>query len=148
VKDEVRAVNNMIEVFVKGIAVDEDNNHIVLLSDREETKVLPIVIGPIEAMAILMNMQGVAPNRPLTHNLLKNLLDLLGAEVEQVIITNIKDNVYYANLYVRHNKYNYEVDSRPSDAIALAVAYNAPIYMDMKLTEFTVNPSDLNVERQ
>ena len=80
-KDEVRAVNNMIEVFVKGIAVDEDNNHIVLLSDREETKVLPIVIGPIEAMAILMNMQGVAPNRPLTHNLLKNLLDLLGAEV-------------------------------------------------------------------
>ena len=80
-KDGVRAVNNMIEVFVKGIAVDEDNNHIVLLSDREETKVLPIVIGPIEAMAILMNMQGVAPNRPLTHNLLKNLLDLLGAEV-------------------------------------------------------------------
>lgn len=147
-KDEVRAVNNMIEVFVKGIAVDEDNNHIVLLSDREETKVLPIVIGPIEAMAILMNMQGVAPNRPLTHNLLKNLLDLLGAEVEQVIITNIKDNVYYANLYVRYDKYNYEVDSRPSDAIALAVAYNAPIYMDMKLTEFTVNPSDLNVERQ
>jgi len=141
-------VNNMIEVFVKGIAVDEDNNHIVLLSDREETKVLPIVIGPIEAMAILMNMQGVAPNRPLTHNLLKNLLDLLGAEVEQVIITNIKDNVYYANLYVRYDKYNYEVDSRPSDAIALAVAYNAPIYMDMKLTEFTVNPSDLNVERQ
>jgi len=71
VKDEVRAVNNMIEVFVKGIAVDEDNNHIVLLSDREETKVLPIVIGPIEAMAILMNMQGVAPNRPLHTTYLK-----------------------------------------------------------------------------
>jgi len=137
--------DNNIEVFVKGIAVDEDNNHIVMLSDKEEIKVLPIVIGPVEAMAILMNLQGVTPTRPLTHNLLRNLLDLLGAEVDQVIINNIKDNVYYANLYVRHKSYTYEVDSRPSDAIALAVAYNAPIYMNIKLTEFTVNSSDLNV---
>ncbi|MFY9430795.1 MAG: bifunctional nuclease domain-containing protein, partial [Acetomicrobium sp.] len=90
---------NNIQVFVKGIVVDENNNHVVMLSDQEETKVLPIVIGPVEAMAILMNMQGITPNRPLTHNLLKNLLDLLGAEVEQIIITNIKDNVYYASLY-------------------------------------------------
>ena len=108
---------------------------------------MPIVIGPVEAMAILMNMQGITPNRPLTHNLLKNLLDLLGAEVEQIIITNIKDNVYYANLYIKHDKYTFEVDSRPSDAIAIALAYNAPIYMNLKLIEFTVNPSDLNVDR-
>jgi len=138
---------NNIQVFVKGIVVDENNNHVVMLSDQEETKVLPIVIGPVEAMAILMNMQGITPNRPLTHNLLKNLLDLLGAEVEQIIITNIKDNVYYANLYIKHDKYTFEVDSRPSDAIAIALAYNAPIYMNLKLIEFTVNPSDLNVDR-
>jgi len=69
---------NNIQVFVKGIVIDENNNHVVMLSDKEETKVLPIVIGPVEAMAILMNMQGITPNRPLTHNLLKNLLDLLG----------------------------------------------------------------------
>ena len=138
---------NNIQVFVKGIVVDENNNHVLMLSDQEETKVLPIVIGPVEAMAILMNMQGITPNRPLTHNLLKNLLDLLGAEVEQIIITNIKDNVYYASLYVKHDKYTFEVDSRPSDAIAIALAYNAPIYMNLKLIEFTVNPSDLNVDR-
>ncbi|HOB10205.1 MAG TPA: bifunctional nuclease family protein [Acetomicrobium sp.] len=138
---------NNIQVFVKGIVIDENNNHVVMLSDKEETKVLPIVIGPVEAMAILMNMQGITPNRPLTHNLLKNLLDLLGAEVEQIIITNIKDNVYYANLYIKHDKYTFEVDSRPSDAIAIALAYNAPIYMNLKLIEFTVNPSDLNVDR-
>ena len=101
---------NNIQVFVKGIVIDENNNHVVMLSDKEETKVLPIVIGPVEAMAILMNMQGITPNRPLTHNLLKNLLDLLGAEVEQIIITNIKDNVYYASLYVKHDKYTFEVD--------------------------------------
>lgn len=138
---------NNIQVFVKGIVIDENNNHVVMLSDKEETKVLPIVIGPAEAMAILMNMQGITPNRPLTHNLLKNLLDLLGAEVEQIIITNIKDNVYYANLYIKHDKYTFEVDSRPSDAIAIALAYNAPIYMNLKLIEFTVNPSDLNADR-
>ncbi|MEG3065244.1 bifunctional nuclease family protein [Acetomicrobium sp.] len=138
---------NNIQVFVKGIVIDENNNHVVMLSDKEETKVLPIVIGPAEAMAILMNMQGITPNRPLTHNLLKNLLDLLGAEAEQIIITNIKDNVYYANLYIKHDKYTFEVDSRPSDAIAIALAYNAPIYMNLKLIEFTVNPSDLNVDR-
>ena len=138
---------NNIQVFVKGIVIDENNNHVVMLSDKEETKVLPIVICPVEAMAILMNMQGITPNRPLTHNLLKNLLDLLGAEVEQIIITNIKDNVYYANLYIKHDKYTFEVDSRPSDAIAIALAYNAPIYMNLKLIEFTVNPSDLNVDR-
>jgi bifunctional DNase/RNase len=138
---------NNIQVFVKGSVIDENNNHVVMLSDKEETKVLPIVIGPVEAMAILMNMQGITPNRPLTHNLLKNLLDLLGAEVEQIIITNIKDNVYYANLYIKHDKYTFEVDSRPSDAIAIALAYNAPIYMNLKLIEFTVNPSDLNVDR-
>ncbi|MGB3995466.1 MAG: bifunctional nuclease family protein [Acetomicrobium sp.] len=138
---------NNIQVFVKGIVIDENNNHVVMLSDKEETKVLPIVIGPVEAMAILMNMQGITPNRPLTHNLLKNLLDLLGAEVEQIIITNIKDNVYYANLYIKHDKYTFEVDSRPSDAIAIALAYNAPIYMNLKLIEFTVNPTDLNVDR-
>ena len=138
---------NNIQVFVKGIVIDENNNHVVMLSDKEETKVLPIVIGPVEAMAILMNMQGITPNRPLTHNLLKNLLDLLGAEVEQIIITNIKDNVYYANLYIKHDKYTFEVDSRPSDAIAIALAYNAPIYMNLNLIDFTVNPSDLNVDR-
>ncbi|HQA37051.1 MAG TPA: bifunctional nuclease family protein, partial [Acetomicrobium sp.] len=144
---EVKTMFNNIQVFVKGIVIDENNNHVVMLSDKEETKVLPIVIGPVEAMAILMNMQGITPNRPLTHNLLKNLLDLLGAEVEQIIITNIKDNVYYANLYIKHDKYTFEVDSRPSDAIAIALAYNAPIYMNLKLIEFTVNPSDLNVDR-
>jgi len=143
----VKTMFNNIQVFVKGIVIDENNNHVVMLSDKEETKVLPIVIGPVEAMAILMNMQGITPNRPLTHNLLKNLLDLLGAEVEQIIITNIKDNVYYANLYIKHDKYTFEVDSRPSDAIAIALAYNAPIYMNLKLIEFTVNPSDLNVDR-
>lgn len=135
-----------IEVEVQGVAVDQGGHHMVMLGDKEKKKLLPIVIGPVEARAIWMNLQGITAERPLTHNLLKNLLDLLGAKVQKVVITDIKEGTFYALLYLEHGGEIHKVDARPSDAIALALAFQAPIYIDLRLIEFTLDPADLNIQ--
>ncbi|MDK2883189.1 MAG: uncharacterized protein PWP58_1525 [Bacillota bacterium] len=135
-----------IEVEVQGVAVDQGGHHMVMLGDKEKKKLLPIVIGPAEARAIWMNLQGITAERPLTHNLLKNLLDLVGAKVQKVVITDIKEGTFYALLYLEHGGEIHKVDARPSDAIALALAFKAPIYIDLRLIEFTLDPADLNIQ--
>lgn len=135
-----------IEVEVQGVAVDQGGHHMVMLGDKEKKKLLPIVIGPVEARAIWMNLQGITAERPLTHNLLKNLLDLVGAKVQKVVITDIKEGTFYALLYLEHGGQTHQVDARPSDAIALALAFKAPIYIDLRLIEFTLDPADLNIQ--
>ncbi|HHV58455.1 MAG TPA: bifunctional nuclease family protein [Firmicutes bacterium] len=135
-----------IEVEVQAVAVDQSGNHMVMLGDKEKRKLLPIVIGPVEARAIWMNLQGITPERPLTHNLLKHLLDLVGAKVQKVVITDIKDGTFYALLHVEYGGEVHKVDARPSDAIALALAFDAPVYIDLRLIEFTLDPADLNIQ--
>jgi len=139
-------VNKMIELKVKTVTVDIAGNFTVLLVDKEREKmVLPIVIGGLEAQNILMPIQGVTPPRPLTPDLLKTAIEKLGGIVEKVVITDLKGNTYYAEIHINQNGQSIVLDSRPSDAIALAVRCNIPIFMNKWLVEFTYDMSDIKL---
>lgn len=133
----------MIKMEVKTVTADQGGNFLVLLMDEEEKKVLPISIGPLEAQAIALVLQGEIPPRPLTHDLLKSVCENLGGAMEKVVITDIRDNTFYAEIYLQFNGKNVVVDSRPSDAIALALRFQAPIFMVSKMVEFTYDYQDI-----
>ena len=101
---------------------------IVLLRTLDGTKFLPIWIGHPEAAAILMKLQGATTPRPMTHDLVTDMLGELGAEVVRITVTELKENTFYASITVQQNGSEIEIDSRPSDAIALAVRAEAPIF--------------------
>ena len=102
---------------------------IVLLKTAEGNRFLPIWIGPFEADAITMQLQGVPVTRPLTHDLLKTVIEQLGGEVLQIVINGLERNTYFARIVLDVDGDNVEIDSRPSDAIALAVRVSAPIFV-------------------
>ncbi len=138
----------MLEMKVKAITISQSGELTVLLADKAETKVLPIVIGPLEAQSIALPLQGEVPPRPLTHDLLKTVIGELGAGVEKIVVTSIKDNTYYAEIHLNHGGSKTVIDSRPSDAIALAIRSGAPIYMMPGLVEFTYDFKDIVVDDQ
>ncbi len=125
------------------IIADPDSGFSVLLADVGEKVVLPIGIGPFEAHAIAFPLQGEEPPRPLTHDLLKTLCESLGGTVEKVVITNAREGVFYAEIYLQRDGQSFSIDSRPSDAIALAVRFKSPIYMCPRLVEFTYKYEDI-----
>jgi bifunctional DNase/RNase len=133
----------LLPVKIKAVTLDQGGSFLVLLCDDKETKILPIAIGPFEAQSIALVLQGQAAPRPLTHDLLKTLCEQLEGTVEKVIITDIMDSTFYAEIYVRHKGQTLVIDSRPSDAIALALRCEAPIYMADKLVEFTYDYQDI-----
>jgi len=119
----------MIEVQVAHLGLDQNTNSpVVLLKERDGDRVLPIWIGPSEASAIAMELQGVKAQRPMTHDLLKHVIVGLGGELRRVTITNVRDNTYFAELLIRRDEQMVQVDARPSDSIALALRLRAPIY--------------------
>jgi bifunctional DNase/RNase len=121
----------MVEVKIEAILFDmSSNSPVVLLKDKEGKKFLPIWIGPFEANAIQMELEGEKPIRPLTHDLLKNILEELNAEVVKISICDLQDNIYYASITLKVNGRIVEIDSRPSDAIALAVRTKSPIFAE------------------
>ena len=123
----------MSEMRVVGVRVElPANQPILLLRETSGDRYLPIWIGSVEATAIALEQQGVKPARPLTHDLLKNTIQELGGEVQDVVINNLMDHTYYAIVRVRSNGAVVEIDSRPSDAIALSVHYDPvlPIYVE------------------
>ena len=132
----------MIEMNVHAVTVDQSGGFLVLLTDKEEKKVLPISIGPFEAQSIASFLQGKTFPRPLTHDLLQSLLKTLGGELEKVIVTDIRDSTFYAELHLRYDEQLIIVDSRPSDAIALALRSGVNIFMQMRLVEFTYDCAD------
>ena len=101
----------------------------ILLKEVNGNRRLPIIIGAFEAQAIALEIEGIKPPRPLTHDLLKNLIDNLGATVLEVVIDELKDNTFYAKIIIDVATLTNEIDSRPSDAIALAVRTEVPIYV-------------------
>lgn len=133
----------MIKMEVRTVTADQGGNFLVLLMDEEEKKVLPISIGPLEAQAIALVLQGETPPRPLTHDLLKSICEQLGAKLEKIEIIDIRESTFYAQVYLESNGNTVVVDSRPSDAIALALRFGAPIYMALKLVEFTYDYQDI-----
>lgn len=119
----------MLQMKVKGLMYDPFNNaFIVILRDEGEKEVLPIWVGKPEAGAISFALEGVFTPRPMTHDLIKNVLDSGQAKVISVVITDLKDNTYFAKIHVIYGDSEYTIDSRPSDAIALALRVDAPIF--------------------
>jgi bifunctional DNase/RNase len=124
------ATGNLLEVRVRGVTVDpQAGSPIVLLEELRGERVIPIWVGVFEARAIAMEMEKVMPPRPMTHDLMKNILEGLQAQVASVTITDLKDNTFYARIALSLGGTQVHVDARPSDAIALALRVNAPIYV-------------------
>ncbi|HUI27846.1 MAG TPA: bifunctional nuclease domain-containing protein [Candidatus Kryptonia bacterium] len=119
-----------VEVEIRSVGVDRDAGAPVLvLQDKAKRVALPIWIGPAEAQAIAMQLEGINPPRPMTHDLMKTALDQAGVEFERVVIGDLKDSTYYARIFLRSGRKDLELDSRPSDAIALAVRFHKPIFV-------------------
>ena len=130
----------MIRVKISGVAIDPvTKGFVVILKDETETRWLPIWIGPYEAKMISLALEKIKPIRPLPHDLIKNILDSLSMIVTRVVISNIKENTYFAIIKLRLDHTEKEIDARPSDAIALALRVNAPIYV----TEDVLNKASI-----
>jgi bifunctional DNase/RNase len=126
----------MYEMVIYGVSFDlVGKQPIVLLKTADGNRFLPIWIGHPEAAAILMKLQGAATPRPMTHDLISDMLEQLDAEVMQITVTELRDNTFYASITVRQNGAEIEIDSRPSDAIAIAVRAEAPIFAAERVIE-------------
>ncbi len=121
----------MVRVTVERVTLDTSTSRfVVILKEDEQNRWLPIVVGSSEAQAIALQLENIAPPRPLTHDLIRNLLDTLDARVEHIVVTELKDNTYYAFLGLDLNGEFKNIDARPSDAIALALRAQAPIFVE------------------
>jgi hypothetical protein len=126
----------MVEMKIFGLALDEQSQvPLLILKDLEDKQVLPIWIGAMEAMAISISLNKVSISRPLTHDLMLQMLQTLGASIERVEIVDLREGTYYAEMHLVHGDQTFLVDSRPSDAIALAVRANAPVYAAQTLLD-------------
>jgi uncharacterized protein len=126
----------MQEMVIYGVSFDlVGKQPIVLLKTADGNRYLPIWIGQPEAAAILMKLQGAATPRPMTHDLVTELLEQLDAQVVRITVTELRDNTFYASITVQQNGSEIEIDSRPSDAIALAVRADAPIFAADRVIE-------------
>jgi bifunctional DNase/RNase len=131
-----RAPSPEVEVEVSRVAVDPaSRSPVVLLEDKRHTVALPIWIGPAEAQAIASHLEGVTSPRPLTHDLMKSVMDHVGLGLQRVVIRELRDNTYYASLVLLWDGEEVEIDSRPSDAIALAMRFGQPIFVNRTLLE-------------
>jgi bifunctional DNase/RNase len=138
----------MIEVIIDSIRVSLMSQYrIVILKDTNSDRYLPIWIGPCEADAITIELQEMPPQRPLTHDLLKSMIRELGGKVVHILINDLRHDVYYARIVVDIGGKQIEVDSRPSDAVALAVRTKVPIFVAETVMErHSIEPED-DVER-
>ncbi len=117
-----------LDIIALSHSVTQSHNYAVVLGEIEGNRRLPIVIGGFEAQAIAVAMEQMSPNRPLTHDLFKNTLEHFEIDLKEVVINNLLDGVFYAKLVCLKNGEEYEIDSRTSDAIAMAVRFDCPIY--------------------
>jgi len=117
------------QMKVRGLMFDPYNNtFIVILRDEENSDMLPIWVGKPEASSISFALEDVTTPRPMTHDLMKAVLDVVDAKVISVVISDLKDNTYYAKVHLSYEDSEYSIDARPSDAIALALRTKAPIF--------------------
>jgi uncharacterized protein len=120
-----------VEMRIKGLMLDPITNMpIIILSDLQGQRILPIWVGFFEANAIALQMENVATPRPMTHDLLKNIITGLNGTVKKILVNNLWDNTFYALIYVETNGEMVAIDSRPSDAIALALRMKSPIFVE------------------
>ena len=126
----------MVEMTIDSIRVSLMNyQRVVILREKGTNRYLPIWIGPAEADAIAVKLQNVELSRPLTHDLLQSVITTLGASVDYIVVSGLKDDTFYASLALSVDGEKLDIDSRPSDALALAVRVGAPIYADESVLE-------------
>ncbi|MFQ5876135.1 MAG: bifunctional nuclease family protein [Acidobacteriota bacterium] len=129
-----------VEMKIKGLMIDPITNMpIIILRDPSSSAVLPIWVGIFEANAIALQIEKIATPRPMTHDLLKSMLTGLRATVEKVVITDLKENTFYALIFVNREGETMPIDSRPSDAIALALRTGSPIFVNTDVIEKAKN---------
>lgn len=139
----------MYEMEVHGVNLDVlTNQPVIILKDLKSNRYLPIWIGQFEATAILMEVQGIRPSRPLTHDLLKNVIDSLSARITRIVISDLRDGTFYAQIHMSINSDNVQIDARPSDAIALAVRANVPIYADQTVLDQAAIVNEIGEEEE
>ena len=129
---------------IKGLMIDPSSNHpIVILRNEERDVFLPIWIGVFEASAIQLELEGIEPERPMTHDLLASTFEALGAKIERIVVSDLKENTFFASIVVHQAGESREIDSRPSDALALALRVGAPVYVseDVLSRARTAGPS-------
>jgi bifunctional DNase/RNase len=125
-----------IEMTIKGLMVDPITNMpIIILRDTDGQKVLPIWVGIFEANAIALQIENIATPRPMTHDLLKNVISDLKATVQKIVVCDLKENTFFALVYIGVNGDTIAIDARPSDAIALALRARAPIFVEESVIE-------------
>jgi bifunctional DNase/RNase len=130
-----------IEVKIRALMMDPNSGTpIIILKDVQSDTMLPIWVGAYEANAIALEIEKISPPRPMTHDLLRNLIKELGLEVERVVVTRLQDNTFFAEIEMRTtDKSLMRLDSRPSDAIALALRVDCPIFVDMEVIKASRN---------
>ncbi len=129
-RQEALGTDDLIEVTVDSIRVHLPTaQHVVILKEKVNDRYLPIWIGQFEANAIAMRIQGMAPERPITHDLMSTTFGELGISVSRIVVTALSEEVFFARLHLQQNGREVDVDSRPSDAIALAVRFECPIFV-------------------
>jgi len=126
----------LVEVNVINVAIDmKSKMPVIVLKEKEGDKTLPIWIGLFEAQSIALAMENIKPPRPLTHDLAKSLIEKLKGKVDRVVINDLRHNTFYAKIMIRQNGEDIQVDSRPSDAIALALRLRVPIFIEEEVLD-------------
>ncbi len=129
-----------IRVNITGLTIDPaTNSPIIILKEKEGNKSLPIWIGLLEATAIASELEQVKFSRPMTHDLLRNIIETFGGSIEMVEICDLRDNTFFAIIYASCNSKKFQIDARPSDAIALALRAKAPIFIHERVFEKSAN---------
>ncbi|MFQ5603751.1 MAG: bifunctional nuclease domain-containing protein [bacterium] len=138
----------LIAVRVDRVTLDTHTNRfVVILKDDVSSRWLPIVVGNTEAQAIALQLEQITPPRPLTHDLIKNLLDSLEAKIARVVVNELRENTYYALISLKLNSHKTDIDARPSDAIALALRMHAPIFVEEEvMNKASVNDKDSDID--
>jgi len=126
----------LLKVSIAGLTIDPaSNTPIVILKSDKDDQAIPIWIGLLEATSIASTLQDIKFERPMTHDLFKNFTDLLDIKIEKVEVCDLKNNTFYARIHFIYEKGSFSMDARPSDAIALALRFKAPIYVDDTIIE-------------
>ncbi len=137
----------LVRVEVERVTLDtKTSRFVVILKDGKKNRWLPIVVGSTEAQAIALQLENISPPRPLTHDLIRNLLDTINVQVSRIVVSDLRDNTYFALISLQANSDIKDVDARPSDAIALALRMKSPIFVEedvMKKAAITDSEADI-----
>jgi bifunctional DNase/RNase len=132
-----------IEMTIKGLMIDPVSQMpIIILKNSKGDSILPIWVGVFEANAIAMQLEKVVSPRPMTHDLLRSVIEHLRAQVRRVVITNLENNTFFASIHLQRSGEAFEVDARPSDAMALALRANAPIFVEQQVLDKSTASED------